>query len=317
MLATRATRCSYCNAMLVAGPGGWVPAPAEHAPEPMRHTTARRLWLGGHRYALLGRLARGAGSDVFLAERDGRLTERVVLKILRHDADRKLVEHEHDVLGAIESSPAQGAPHFSRLLPQRVAIGTARLGERGEAGERFVSAFRWRSGFVHTADDVMASHPNGVPPEHVVWMWKRVLELLGWLHATGHVHGAVIPAHWLVHARDHGVVLCGWSCAWAAGAPLYAKHAGAQAYYPPDVRVGHVLQPSLDVEMSARVASRLLGGTADAPPEHVPEPIRRVVLGAMVRTSNDAWAVKDRIQVAANEVFGPPRFVKFEMPGWA
>lgn len=319
MLATRALRCTFCSALLVPGDGRWVAAPAQHAAEPLRHPTARRLWLGGHRYALLGRIARGEGSDVFLAERDGRLTERVVLKMLRASRDRDLLEREHAVLGELEKSEAQGAPHFTRLLPQRVALGIARLGLRGDEGERQVSALRWRSGFVHTADDVMATYPGGVPRASTVWIWKRLLELLGFVHRSGFVHGAVLPAHVLVHAKDHGVVLCGWSRAGRAGTPLVARSEGADAFYPDDLRAGANARPGHDIAMSARVISRLLGGTELAPPQSVPEPLREIVAQharLAPGAETDAWALMARLQEAANAVFGPPKFVRFEMPGW-
>jgi hypothetical protein len=319
MLASRSVRCAFCAARLIAGEDGWVPAPAEHAPEPLRHPTMRRLWLGGHRYALLGRLARGEGSDVFLAERDGRLTERVVLKILRAEKDRDLLEREHAVLAELEKSDAQGAAHFTRLLPQRVALGVARLGMHGEAGERHVSALRWRSGFVHTGDDVIAAYPGGVPRAATVWMWKRMLELLGFVHRSGFVHGAILPAHVLVHAKDHGLVLAGWSRAGRAGAPLVARTEGADGFYPDDLASGGATRAAHDIAMSARVISRLLGGTELAPPASVPDPLRSLVathaqLAPDMET--DAWALMARVQEAANAIFGPPRFVRFDMPGW-
>lgn len=317
MLASRSIRCSYCAALLVPKDGTWAPAPVEHAPEPLRHPTASRLWLGGHRYAILGRLARGEGTDVFLAERDGRLTERVVLKILRAERDRDLLEREHTMLGELERSTAQGAPHFTRLLPQRVALGVARLGMHGEAGERHVAAHRWRSGFVHTGLDVRDAYPGGVPPAHAVWMWKRMLELLGFVHRSGFVHGAVLPEHVLIHAKDHGVVLCGWSCAGRAASALVARTEGADESYPDDLRAGAPLAPRHDVAMSARVISRLLGGTAAALPSGVPDPLARVVAAHLAPAAGaDAWALMREVQDAANEVFGPPRFVPFDMPGW-
>ena len=48
-----------------------------------------RVWLGGHRYRVLGRLALGESADAFLAMRDHRLTEREVAKLHREDADRE------------------------------------------------------------------------------------------------------------------------------------------------------------------------------------------------------------------------------------
>lgn len=64
---------------------------------------------------------------------------------------------------------------------------------------------------MHALEDVRRAYPNGVDPRASVWIWKRLLELLGWVHRAGYTHGAVIPHHLILHAKDHGVVLAGWS----------------------------------------------------------------------------------------------------------
>ncbi len=295
-LASRSLRCAYCAALLSPAQGAWAAAAAEVDPEPLRHPTCARLWLGGHRYALLGRLAVGQLSDVFLAARDGRLSERVVIHFPRSEEDQPRLRRQDEVLAAIERAPAQGAPHFTRLLPQRVALGIGRLGLEGQDGERFASAFRWRSGFVHSGLEVQAAHRGGIAPEHAVWMWKRLLELLGFVHAAGHFHGAIAPEHLLVHARDHGVVLCGWSSAGKLGDGTAAR----------------------DLSLTAQTLSVLLGGNTDGPPSSTPEPLA-TLLSAYARGEGEpigAWTLAERVQSAATSVFGPPRFVRFDMPGW-
>jgi hypothetical protein len=240
---------------------------------------------------VLGCIARGEASDVFLGRRDGRFTELVVIKALRTRAQQDLFAHEEEALEALEKSGAQGAPHFTRLVPQRVAFGTARLGMNGEAGEHMVAVHRYRSGFVHTWDDVAASYPQGIAPEACVWMWKRVLELLGFIHASGWVHGAVVSPHLLVHARDHGVVLVGFSRAARASAAT----------------------PSTDVAMSARAVLRLIGASRAT----LAKPLGDL-LDEQARTPSDAaWLVRDKLDAVARDVFGPPKYVPFQMPGWA
>ncbi|MDQ3037223.1 MAG: hypothetical protein M3Y87_32820, partial [Myxococcota bacterium] len=275
--------------------------------------------IAGRRYALLGRVAQGESSDVFLARRDARLTERVLIKVLRADGDRDLLEREQAVLESLEESTANGAPHFTRLLPQRVASGIARLGLHGDGGERRVSVMRWRSGFVHTMRDVLEAHGGGVSAETSVWMWKRMLEQLGWVHRSGWVHGAVLPQHLLVHARDHGVVLVGWSCAVRAGEALLATPGAERALYPDDAWGGRPITTRTDVTMSARVVLKALGGDVERAPSSVPRPLASL-LEAQARGEtdayDDAWALKDRLDAVAREVFGPPRFVPFAMPGW-
>lgn len=314
-------RCSHCEALLAPYEGRWRAAPPQVPPEPLLHPDRPRLWLGGARYALRGRLARGDGSDVFLGWRDRRLTELVVVKVLRSAADRDRLERERDALAALHRSTAQGAAHFTRLLPQPVGFGAARLGMRGDEGEREVGIHRWRSGFVHTFEDVERAHPGGVAPEAAVWMWKRILELLGFVHASGWVHGAVLPSHLLVHARDHGVVLCGWSRAVRAGEPLAAAGGAHGAMYPADVARGAPATPATDVTMGARAVLRALGGGPLRAPSGVPRPLADLLEAhadpAAGGRIDDAWWLKERVAAAASEVFGPPRYVPFEMPGWS
>lgn len=317
--ATRTSRCGYCSALLAPGPGGWQPAAIDAHPEPLLDPHLHRVWVGGHRYALLGRIAQGESTDVFLARRDGRLTERVLIKFLRTDGDEDLLDNERRVIEALEKSRYQGAPYFVPLLPQRVDSGLARLGKNGNEGEKRASVVRWRSGFVHSMNDVFTTHSSGIIPEASVWMWKRMLEMLGWVHKSGFVHGAILPQHTLLHARDHGVVFVGWSAATAIGKNILALNPKAREYYPDFVWQGAPAIPRTDIAMSARIVLKALGGKVDRAPSRVPEPLARLLEGHANGTGHlpdDAWATRDDLDNTARQVFGPPKFFPFSMPGW-
>lgn len=317
--ATRTQRCGYCSVLLAPGPGGWAPAAVQSKPEPLLDPHLTRLWIGGHRYALLGRIAQGESSDVFLARRDGRITERVLIKMLRADVDEDLLENERRVLETLEKSRAQGAPYFTGMIPQRVDAGLARLGLHGREGARRTSVFRWRSGFVHTMNDVFSAHSSGIVPEAAVWMWKRMLETLGWVHKSGFVHGSILPQHTLVHARDHGVAFVGWSSAVPLGKPLLVTNPALREYYPDEVWQGAPANPRTDLTMSARLLLKALGGKVDRATSRVPEPLARLLethARGDNRAGDDAWSVRDELDATARRVFGPPKFIPFDMPGW-
>lgn len=311
--------CEYCGAVSVAPPGMvWVPRPVDEKPlDPDRP----RVSVAGTRYALVGRLGRGDSSDVFLARRDSRLTELVVLKVARALKDGDLVTREFEILEELNASKAQGAEHFSRLLPQPVARG---LVKDPEGVERAAAVYRWRSGFQHTFADVLEAHAGGVEPRAAVWMWKRVLELLTFVHRGGYVHGAVLPPHLLVHPRDHGVVLVGWSCAQrlTPARRLPATSTAWQAFYPEATWNGAPATAEVDLAMSARCIAWLLGGSpaSGEVPGGVPEPLAELVRitcqPESPRATGDAWQLKDRLDAAARAAFGPPRYVPFSMPGW-
>ena len=277
-------RCEYCATELTPGVHGWAPTAPADTFTPLRDPHLPRLWLEQHRYALLGRLGRGEHSDVFLARRDARITELVVVKLLRPGGDPAALAREAHILREMESCRLQGAAHFTRLLPQPVAQGTARLGMHGNEGTQVASALRWRSGFVHTFGDVATAYPGGIPAPATVWLWKRILEQLGFVHRAGVGHGALTADHLLVHARDHGVVLIGWTRA----GPLTAE------------------QQAADIRHSARCV-RALAGT-----QPLPERLEQLLAQPPV----DAWAAREQLDATAGAVFGPPKYIPLPMPGW-
>jgi hypothetical protein len=78
----------------------------------------------------------------------------------------------------------------------------------------------------------------------------------------------------------------------------------------------------MDLAMSARCMAYVLGGdpATGKVPGSVPAP-----LAELVRTQSDpdhrqalenAWLLKDRLDAAAREAFGPPKYTPFTLPGW-
>lgn len=306
--------CAYCRATLVEARDGFQLEEA-FEDEPTEAPGAPRFWLHGARYRVEGRIARGDSADVLLARRDHRVGERVVAKALRASGDRDRLEAEWRTLVALSKSEARGSHHFTRLLPQPVARGEARFGSMGHAGDAFATLYRFDSGFVHDFHAVRAAYPGGVPAAAAVWMYKRILELLVFVHESGFAHGAVLPRHLLVHARDHGVRLCGFTCAGALGSALAARVAADDRFYPSRATE---LSAALDVVMAARAVLFVLGGDPMRAPAAAPPELRAVLESdadsAGPGTAMQALANVDR---AARSAFGAPRYVPFDLPGWS
>lgn len=272
-----------------------------------------RVRVAGLPYRLFGRVARGESSDVFLAERAHPTTERVVIKVLRSASDMDLLDREWRTITAMHADDPPGAPQFGRRLPAPVARG------RIEGTDRQALIYRAPSGFVDTFEDVMRAYPRGLPGVHAVWMWRRILELLGWVHDFGFVHGAILPAHCLVHARDHGVILVGWSCAAriADRAPIPAYRESLKHLYPEELLSGQPISAATDLVMTARNIGLLLGKGTLGWPSEVPSSIRALVdacWSARALPTLSAWEMKRLVGEAAHQAYGPPRFHRFQMP---
>jgi hypothetical protein len=245
--------------------------------------------VAGVRYRVLERIAQGDRADVLLAMRARALTERVVVKVLRDGGSGAALEAEWECLEALHASRAQGAPHFTMRLPPLVARGEAHLAD-GRRAPALV--FRALPGYGGTLDDVRREYPpheGGVDTRHAVWMWRRILELLGWVHRSGWVHGNVTPPQVVLEPREHGAILVGWS---------HAK------------RIGAGERPESDLAASARAVLSLLGpASGDAPA--IVDLLQACAAGRP--PSADGWVLKETVGDAARQVFGPPTFVPFSL----
>ena len=266
--------------------------------------------LAGFRLRLLGRLAVGHSSDVFLGTRAARLTERLLLKVLRSTDDEALLRNEQSVLAKLAASRERGTPYFTSLVPQPAFSGVL---DGPGFPRHFAAAFRQPPGLSHTLEQLREQFPAGADPRHAIWIWRRALELLDWLQRSGVVHGAILPAHILLDAREHSLGLVGFSCAGPAGAPLAALDPQHADFYPsPAAR--QALSPAGDSLMLARCIAHALGGEPTRLPSHVPAPLAKLVTEQAAGAAALApLELSRRVSDVARECFGSPKFVKLEL----
>jgi serine/threonine protein kinase len=283
----RTVNCSYCHAVVTLNTR-WVERAGFHAAWARAHTRpADGEWvtLSGASYRLLEPLGRGEHSEAWLAERHGPARLRAVLKLA--DADTKLA-HEAETLRQLQSLAATGSAYFSLRIPQPLA--------QGKTASGAALALRAWPGFWGSLADVLALNPHGIADtRHAVWLWRRVLELLDYLHGQGWCHGDLRPAHWLIHPADHGVHLVGWG------------------------RASRGADPAVDLQQSAWAIRAALAGDGDAAPPlpaHCPPALAQLLQRASEERdwcrSQGASGLMRQLSAAALADFGPPRFVPFD-----
>ena len=249
--------------------------------------------------------------ELFPAEAAG---DPVLLKVTRQPHNNDLLQAEAQTLRAIahalDGQPARA--HFPTLVEHFLLSDAAHI-------QRHTNVLRAESESYSLAK-VLKAYPAGVAPADAAWMFNRVLAALGVAHSLGIVHGAVTPAHVLIHPSDHNGMLIDWCYSVPAGEPLKAISPAYAADYPPEVHARQPATPATDLYMAARCMTRLLGGhpaTLELP-THVPRPIRRLLsaclLPAPQRRSDDAWQVFEDFHDILGRLYGPPRFRPFRMP---
>lgn len=288
----RMVTCSYCNAVVTRNRelvlaasfhDAWARAQAALSP------LGRVVALGAMRFEVLGTLGSGQLADVFLAQRVSPFPERVVLKLAHHGTPAGALTTELQTLRALQTINAPGAAYFSQRLPQPVMAGVTSEGQEA-------LVLRHPTGFWGSLKAVKRHAPNGIDPRHAVWMWRRVLEVLGYLHENKWTHGDLAADHLLVHPRDHGVLMIGWRRG-QCGADRAAM-----------VR---------DLMQVAWTMRALLHAGEDRPTLSAPLPAPLADL--LQQASEDAdWCARQgaagtdsALRTAARASFGPPRFIPF------
>jgi hypothetical protein len=290
--------CSYCGATVTIDPttvsaAGFRRAFAEWN-APATHGITTWLALGESRWSPGGLVAHGEISDVYAAQRARWPTEGALLKVLRDERDRALFDHEWEVLEALREATPDGAAGMLSRIPEPIVHG--RVTEGLYAGAS-VAVLRATPGFRYTLEDFHRARPSGIDPRASIWVWRRVLEILAFLHKQGFGHGAVRPCHLLVEENEHGIRMVGFSAA------------------------GRTVRPAADVGMSARTMIAVLGGdaAAGALPAAVPGPLAALLRETAAADPEgggvpDAWSLRERLGSLAREVFGPPKFCPLVMP---
>ncbi|WP_434439010.1 adenylate cyclase [Lentzea sp. E54] len=187
-----------------------------------------------------------AGSIANLYEADG----PYVVKVVRNPALNPLLHGEWQALRALESFTDQNQwlrPFYPRLLDTS--------GDVAKGSRAFTVLDPLLDGFV-TLADVRRAFPEGLDGRDYAWMHRRLLKALAGAHQIGLVHGAVTAENVMVHPRQHGIVLAGWSFAVEEGQRLLAT--SRTITYPPEVEAGEPVTAATDVHMAHALMLDLL-----------------------------------------------------------
>ena len=275
------TLCRYCGASLVVGARKVEVARYEQALQALQVEPKPgefRLRLGDLRLEVLGLLGSGSRKVALLVRRCRALSPLMVLKVPKQAGDSAEVDGEWEGLSALARSEAQGASTFSRRFPGVVARGEIEgLGTVGHL-------LQFSPGFDLNLAQI---RPVGgrLEAQHLVWMGRRALEALGFVHRSGWLHGGICRENLLIHPRDHGVMLVGWS------------------------RCGRLPHPEAARADLRALSQSLLSTGASCPPTlhdwlaQLGDP----------RSTADAWEAHQELKTLGQGLYGPPRYLALRL----
>lgn len=273
-------------------------------------------------YVVESLLATGDLADIYR----GSFTDKagakhaLAFKVVQSAADNDLLEHESKVLATLYPA-TQIEEKFYRFLPKIHDTFMLR-GSKARTNRR-VNVLPLYGDHVSLAD-VIKAYRGGVDFRDMVWMFKRILMVLGFVHRQGVVHGAVLPAHVLVHPIEHGAKLIGWPYAvqdpWPKDGRVKAMSTPCADFYAPEILAKGMVSAHTDIFMAAQCAVALLGGDVKARkiPDAVPVQIRRFLesclFSAQFRRPDDAWALLEEFDQMLERLVGKPKYRPLAMP---
>ncbi|MFO0572803.1 MAG: inactive serine/threonine-protein kinase VRK3 [Polyangia bacterium] len=242
--------------------------------------------------------------------RDG---ARVVIKIADDSADNDLMQAEVSALRILRSEPSPQLKHLPVVLDQL----QTRDGRLGTVLE-----------FLDGLDlvQVRERRPHGLPAQHLIWIMRRCLSVLGWAHARGVLHGNLDPAHILVRAKDHNVWVLDWCYAIVNPARTgQGFRVLNEEYSPPEVAARKPPLPSSDLFSLGRCMIYLLGGdpqkgelprdaeTGLELDERLQRFLKFFVLDSALGRAQDAWEAYRFLDRLRQQIWGPHRFIELSL----
>jgi hypothetical protein len=144
-------------------------------------------------------------------------------------------------------------------------------------------------------------------------VYKRLLEQLVWMHRNGVVHNALTPDHILVHPKNHGAMMVGFTLSGEVGETVRGAAQtwrGAFDSAPPSGT------PSRDIAMAAWSVLWASGGGFGSKQTTLPPTFRAALIRAANGHYSDASTHLNQIDTAAKHDYGPGKYSPLHIDGW-
>lgn len=222
-----------------------------------------------------------------------------VLKLARDEADNDLMDREVQALKALAN--AKEETKYQKYIPSV-------LDKFSADGRRINVVSEVKDGYTLPQ---LAAVCDLSEFRHIVWMFNRLLTVLGFAHRQGLVHGAVTPEHLLYIPAEHGLVLIDWtaSTVMVDGNKIPYMSESRENLYPPEVRRGQ-FYTGTDIFMAARCMQQVIvGGTI---PKQFKPIFDYCLAGSPHSRPDDAWKLQHEWKETARNLYGPPKFVELK-----
>lgn len=171
-----------------------------------------------------------------------------------------------------------------------------------ETGLR-ANIYLWREDFLPLSA-VLEQYPSGLNGRHIAWIFKRLLMILGFVHANGVLHNAIFIPHTLIDPEDHAINLIDWVSATKDDQTISVIPKEFKSEYPPEV-LNKKACPASDIYLASKLMLKISTPT-------LPVLIKQFLLSCSTQSvksrPDNAWELHDQFNDVLVRVYGKPQF---------
>lgn len=236
----------------------------------------------------------------------------VIVKISAAVESNIFLQNEVKILRILEKKTIGKSAIFSRYLPRLYET----FSIREEGRQHFASCFKQQDEYF-TLRDVMNQYPDGVHPKTMAWIWNRLMEILGFIHLQGIIHGAVIPEHILIHPVQHGIKLIDWTGA-TTEKRVRLMSVDLEEFYAPEIFSKKDVGSFTDIFMAAQCMKAILAGGltnfhSKKIQNEIKELLEKCTRKEVEKRPNNAWKIRDESKNIFQTIFGNPGYHELKM----
>ncbi len=273
----------------------------------------RKIVVDGVSYTIGQQVHMGEHSTLYAAyfPHDGGHAKALV-RVANTEHDNPFLNNEIRILDRLHRKVADKELGYWRYLPYVLG--------RFQAGNRNGIIYRWFEGVTATNIRFNRLHKDGLDQRHMVWIYDRMINLLGFAHNRGIVHGRIEPDRLLVRPSNHNVMLTGWGQAVYKPAVTGERvvSLSESPFAAPEVRQTGVVGPWTDIYSLGKSMIWLLGGdpSSNEMPDTVHPKVQRFLLNTVwenpkARPQN-AWLLYEA-QILLKDSLWERRFIHLNL----
>jgi len=255
----------------------------------------------GKEYKIYSDMIEGDFSNVYFGEMmEGERLEHICLKVPYDKKDNNLMRNEAAILKDVQH----------KSLP--VLLDELTLdGKRCNVTRTLEKSY--------DLYEVKEKYPDGLPQEHVAWVFDRLLSVLGFLHTNRVIHGSIEPGNIMITPHNHNGLLIDYMLGIPDANRSGKGYKGMNDYSAPEVKKGVKPYPTSDMYSLGKSMLYLAGGdmeTNEFPSSmdtRFADFIKGLLREDVEAREKDAWSAWHRWRALRREVLGEPEFRELRM----